>query len=73
MKEFNGHRSWNSWNVSLWVNNDYNLYMHAVELVREYGRDKAARRIARMYAGERTPDGARFNRLSIWLALEGIE
>lgn len=26
MKEYNGHRSWNAWNVSLWINNDKSLY-----------------------------------------------
>ena len=26
MATYNGHKNWNHWNVSLWINNDYGLY-----------------------------------------------
>ena len=31
MAGYNGHRSWNAWNVSLWINNDESAYCTAVE------------------------------------------
>ncbi len=65
-----GHRSWNSWNVSLWVNNDEGLYFHARELVKEYGRKKAARILARELEGSKTPDGGKYNYTCLYEALE---
>jgi hypothetical protein len=72
-KEFNGHRSWNAWNVSLWINNDEPLYRRAAELVSRHGRAKAARILAGELDGERTPDGARYNRTCIYEALDGYD
>lgn len=71
--EYQGSRSWNSWNVGLWINNTESIYFYAVELVKQYGREKAARIMARQYNWWRTPDGARYNRLCIYEALEGME
>ena len=47
MAKYNGHKNWNHWNVSLWVNNDEGLYLHALELIRgdRLARDQAARRM----------------------------
>jgi hypothetical protein len=33
MAKYNGHKNWNHWNVSLWVNNDEGLYRMARENV----------------------------------------
>jgi hypothetical protein len=73
MSEYNGHKSWNQWNVSLWINNDETLYERAIWLVRRFGRHGAARRMSAEMAGQRTPDGARFNRLSIFNAMEDMK
>tara|TARA_R100000482_G_C5110451_1_gene140253 strand:+ start:804 stop:1037 length:234 start_codon:yes stop_codon:yes gene_type:complete len=73
MREYNGHRSWNAWNVALWLNNDYNIYNFIVNLVRDYGLERAIRIVAKNMSGEKTPDGATYNRLSVKLAIEGME
>lgn len=68
----NGYRSWNAWNVSLWVNNDETLYRMAHELAAKHGINKAANVMARHLNGARTPDGAQYNRTAILSALDGI-
>jgi hypothetical protein len=73
MGTFNGHRSWNAWNVSLWINNDEPLYNWACGLVRKHGKVKAARFMARELCGQKTPDGARYNVTCIREALVGME
>lgn len=76
MKTFNGHRSWNAWNVSLWINNDERLYRGAMSFVKAAkNKDKAAQ--AFLYEllsnGERTtPDGGRYNLTTIRLAMRGM-
>lgn len=72
MAEYQGHRSWNAWNVSLWINNEEPLYHEAVELVRAFGRTRAAYAMLSRLEGERTPDGAKYNYTCIYEALEGI-
>lgn len=71
MPAHQGHRSWNAWNVSLWLNNDESLYRWARDLAREHGIQRAAR-LAIALAGERTPDGARYNLTCIREAMRGI-
>jgi hypothetical protein len=34
MSKFNGHRNWNHWNVSLWINNDEGLYRLALDCIK---------------------------------------
>ena len=72
MKSYNGHRSWNAWNVAMWINSDEFMYNWAKELVRTHGREKAARIIAREMAGQKTPDGGRYNPTVIYEALADI-
>ena len=71
-KPYNGHRSWNAWNVSLWINNDESLYAEAVRLARKYGIERGARHMAANLAGEKTPDGATYNPTSVRLAMRDI-
>ena len=71
--EYHGHRSWNAWNVSLWINNDEDLYMTARDEVLRHGRKMAARRLAMSWEPYRTPDGGKFNYTCIYEALEGMD
>ena len=72
MAEYNGYPSWNAWNVSLWINNEEALYYHAVDLVRRYGVVRASAMLAVDWEGKRTPDGAKYNRRSIYLAIRDM-
>lgn len=72
MTTYNGHRSWNAWNVSLWINNDESAYREALDLVQRHGIAKAATILAGRYDGEKTPDGAKYNRTCIYEAIRDI-
>ena len=75
-KGYNGHRSWNAWNVSLWINNDEGLYRLAVDFVteaRRHGGDlEAAARVLLAVLPTTTPDGARYNFTCVREALRGF-
>jgi hypothetical protein len=85
MATYNGHRSWNAWNVALWIGNDEGLYNLALDCLRRANATKrAAKRPERTSAiaarlmlselgeGARTPDGAKYNLTCIREALAGL-
>jgi len=73
---YNGHRSWNAWNVSMWINNDIDLYFVTLEYVKTMRtKDEAAAEMLEnlRYGGIRfTPDGAPYTRTSIREAMRGM-
>jgi hypothetical protein len=81
-KPYNGHRSWNAWNVSLWIGNDEGLYNLALDCLARarkprangasHGRMYAARLFLSEVGTEKTPDGARYNVTCVYEALEGL-
>lgn len=71
MKSYNGHRSWNAWNVSLWINNDEPTYNRAYDLVTSKGARIAARLLLKELPA-RTPDGAVYNYTSVYNAIVDI-
>jgi len=71
---FNGHKNWNHWNVSLWINNDEGLYKLALSHINEAGNKRdAAARMAREFNGAKTPDGAPYSESSIRAAMVGMQ
>jgi hypothetical protein len=72
MTKYNGYKSWNRWNVSLWINNNESTYRWARELTIQFGRRNATRIIVDALDGQKTPDGAAYNYASVYDALEGI-
>jgi hypothetical protein len=77
MAKYNGHKNWNHWNVSLWINNDEGLHRLAQEYVQTVsgGRLKAAEHMQVALARQgitRTPDGAPYSMSSIRAAMVGM-
>lgn len=77
MATYNGHKNWNHWNVSLWVNNDEGLYRLAQDCLRDAkrhgsNRDQAARWMLNKLPNK-TPDGAPYSFSSVRAAMRGME
>ncbi len=76
-KEYNGHRSWNAWNVSLWINNTEPQYRLAQEVCKEVVLKggtvgHAASLFIKRWGHKKTTDGAVYNHLSVKLAIKDI-
>ena len=75
MTAYMGHKSWNAWNVALWIDNDESTYRRAMECLKQA---KSLNGATNMFCrvgvclGDRTPDGAVYNRSSIKAALAGL-
>jgi len=75
MAEYNGHPSYNAWNVSLWLNNDEGLYRMMVDAVRtNQNRRAAAEQVLdclKECCGEypKTPDGVPYTITNIIRAM----
>jgi hypothetical protein len=75
-KEFNGHKNWNHWNVSLWINNDEGLYRMAHDYMSgERSMDEAAYWMMDTLKSNgitHTPDGAPYSVTTIRAAMKGM-
>lgn len=75
-REYNGHRSWNQWNVCLYLANEEGLYFTAVDCAK---RARNLEHLTTLFIretgllGDKTPDGATYNRLSIKRGLDSLE
>ena len=77
MAKYNGHKNWNHWNVSLWINNDQGLYnMALVHIRRSRNKNDAALNMLQdlelMDNDLKTPDGAPYSFSSIHAAMAGM-
>ena len=71
-KKYNGHKNWNHWNVSLWINNDEGLYLTAKNCIAvNCNKDLGAREMLALLP-EKTPDGAPYSLSSVRAAMVGM-
>lgn len=73
--KYNGHKNWNHWNVSLWINNDEGLYSMARGYCRRMNRPEAARAMLESLQDcgiTKTPDGAPYSVSAIRAAMVGM-
>lgn len=76
MTEYQGHRSWNAWNVSLWIANDEGTYRLAAECCKDARNLNHATTLFCSRSGllgTKTPDGAIYNHRSIRDAIDGLD
>ena len=76
MAKFNGHKNWNHWNVSLWLNNNevlYHMMKRAVSF--SVNRDDAIGTLLESLGSvgiTHTPDGAPYSKSAIRSAMVGL-
>lgn len=69
---YNGHRSWNAWNVALWIGNDEGLYRFAMDCLNHSKTLAGATNKFLAGCDGKTPDGATYNRTCVKEALAGL-
>ena len=70
--EYNGHKNWTHWNVSLWLNNEEWMYrelMRCVEIAKIKGVHRAAS-ILQCRLPSHTPDKAHFTLIALRAAIQ---
>lgn len=72
MAAYNGHRSWNAWNVALWIGNDEGLYRTAIYYLDHSKNAKAAARKMLADLPATTPDGAKYNLTCVYEAIKDL-
>ena len=76
MATYNGHKNWNHWNVSLWLNNDERQYREMIHFINyAANKDEAAKMMlvwCKEYLGGVTRDGAPYSKSSIRAAMVGL-
>lgn len=70
--KYNGHKNWNHWNVSLWINNDEGLYVLAKDCIRRTANRCAAAHLMLECLDQTTPDGAPYSVSAIRAAMVGM-
>lgn len=78
--KYQGHKNWNHWNVSLWINNDEGLYRMVLEYVQEARTDKVPMKVVALMVVElladagiaKTPDGAPYSVSTVLAAMRGM-
>lgn len=71
--KYNGHKNWNHWNVSLWINNDEHLYRLALRCIKAtHTRQFAAQMFCGCHGAKTTPDGAPYTASSVMAAMRGL-
>ncbi|WP_157649831.1 hypothetical protein [Burkholderia ubonensis] len=75
LNRYNGHKNWTHWNVSLYLNNEYNLYQLCLEALKQ-NRNNPVRAARGLIAGgwlpTRTPDGAKYSHAAVEAALRDM-
>ena len=72
MAKYNGHLNWNYWNVSLWINNDENLYLMARACRRAHRTTTASAEAFLQMVVDQTPDGAVYTMPNVRAAIKDI-
>ena len=71
---YNGHKNYNHWNVSLWINNDEGLYRFALRCIRySMNRTEAVESFLERVSSPCTPDGVPYTKTSVRAAFSGLE
>jgi hypothetical protein len=73
IKEYNGHRSWAAWNVSLWLYNDESQYRLMLQAKSQFKSKRNQVKWIMEQLPPKTPDGAKYSRLTVGLALDELE
>ena len=75
-KSYNGHKNYNFWNVSLWINNDEGLYREALNniLYSDNREDAVSNMLDSLHALgiTHTPDGVKYTKSAIRAAMVGL-
>lgn len=72
MPTYNGHPSYNAWNVALWIANDEPLYRLALQLMKRSGPLELAARAFMACAPSHTPDGVPYTKTNVLRAMLGL-